>query len=221
MRSLPLLLTILVSAASGQTAHAALVHTIDFSDGSMWSVTTTLIGGAADGGSGVINGGDGLRADKVSNPGGILVEATLIGTIDTTGFSNLELFFSNSGAGTKEFDAIFGTSGDGFDITSTEGVSFNTIGATGAFLTSLNAGNAWNPTNAATAGQDLTFDASVNNSAITSLVIRLQVNENVEVIDLTGFTIQGTPEPGSMALMGVGLLGAFGVRRRRKNVSTD
>ena len=215
------MLAVLVIASINQSAKAALVHTIDFSDGAMWNVNTTLIGSATDPGAGVIGGGGGLRATKGNGTGALLVEATLIGTIDTTGFHSLQLFFTNSGAGTKEFDAVFGTSGDGFDITSTEGVDFDTIGAAGGFLTSLNTGQTWNPTNAATAGQDLTFDAIVDNGSITNLVIRLQVNANPEIIDLTGFQIMGTPEPSSMALMGVGLLSALGVRRRRRASKAD
>ncbi len=219
MRTLPLLLTIAILAACGSTASAALVDTIDFNDGN-WNVVVTTFGASpTDGGSGATVDGSGLVVDENSvsdlSSNGVLVTATLTGSIDTTGFHNLQLFFSNSGDN-EDHDQVFGTSGDGFDITSTAGISFDTNGAAGAFLTDLNNGTDWDPTNAATRGQDLNFGASVNNSSITNLVIRLQVNANDEIINLNGFQLMGTPEPSSMALMGVGLLGAFGASRRRK-----
>jgi hypothetical protein len=215
-------------------SYAVLVEALDFSNGAQWSVVVSPSGDAvATGTSGVLGGGSGLRTGKASGAAGtvVLVTATLIGTIDTTGFTDLELSFTNTIIDNLEYDATsgtYGSAGDGFLITSSQSISFDTSGANGgAFETALDPGAPvmWTPALAATHSQDLEFDATAENGSISNLIIRLQVNATAERIDLTSFEVNGTaiPEPGAALCGGLvsGIFGLVAVGRRFRGTSSS
>jgi len=187
-------------------ANGDLISTFDFNDGN-WDVQVTTFDGGVDDGSGVVSNTS-LFADRDSGTGGVLVTATLTGTISTVGFNDVTLSFTNTNtAGNLEYfgTTVFGSNGDGFSIQSSQGISFDTTGASSGFEILLDAGTAWNTTNASGQSQDLQFASSVNNSSVSNLTIQLQVDAESEAHTLSAFSLNGTavPEPSSFLFLGV------------------
>lgn len=216
-----------ILALGSMRADAAIISSdLDFDNPAIWSLAITTSSTAGDGGSGSIGSGTGLTADKGSGSGGVRLTATLIGSLSTVGFNDIFLTFTNSAAGGMEFDGInlaAVNSTDGFIVASTQGLSFTTNTASGLFKTALEPGTTWNPTNAITFGQDLTFDSSAENGSITNLVFILQVDANAEVVSLSGITLNGTaiaspsvPEPAGLTLA-ASALGLCVLRRFRRH----
>ena len=208
--------------------HAAVVATFNFSDSTVWDVSVGLdsTGTTTALGSGVTGGGTALTVDKQSSSGSVFLTANLVGSINTTGFFNLELRFSHqvTGGGNMEWDDpdyIPGgsfTGGDGFRILSSQGISFDTNNAPAAFETALDASPAtWSPTSATPFSQDLTFDPVTFDALISDLTIQLQTNANTEDLTLSNFEIHGTPIPEpSRALLAALALASTTLRRRRR-----
>jgi hypothetical protein len=202
-------LALAVFFCASATAQADLVTTFDFNDTSMWMVSVSTAGNMTDSGSGVVGSGATLAIDG-SGIGSILLTATLIGAINTAGFTDLTLSFANNTtAGGLEFHTLQfgGQVGDGFAISSDHGISFDTGIADDTFEAVLDGGATWDATTAAVYGQDLAFDASVNNGMITDLDIRMQVDVASEEFELSAFQVSGTvaavPEPTAFAFGGL------------------
>ena len=226
MRSFLAVLSV-VTVATDQVS-ADIIATFDFSD-AIWDVQVTEFGSPVDDGSGVVLGGTGLEADRTGGAGGsIYVNATLTGSISTSGFENIALEFTSDGSSQTAWDAgtVFGsTTGDGFRVMSGQGVDFDTRGAGTAFETLLDGfGTSWTPATAAgqTPGPtDLEFDASVNNGSVTDLTFELQVNSSndfvrLRTVMLTGDMITvGVPEPSVIAVLALITVGVIGRVQRR------
>lgn len=217
--------TLLILLSANNVANAGVITTLDFST-SDWNVGVTILGSALNNGSGVTLGGNGLRADRTGTAGGgIYVLVTLSGTISTVGYQNIKLEFVSDGSSTNRWDStrVFGSTGDGFRISSSEGIDFETKGAHTAFETKLDAsGTFWDTTTAAgmTPGPtDLQFSSAVDNSLITDLTFQLQVNDTndfirIRSVNITGDELTGVPEPSVLSFLTL-LTGCFTIARRR------
>lgn len=227
MKFLPLLTLLSLSVYAG-SCRADIITTINFDD-AIWDIqaietASDLIGAQ----SGSQFSGNSLTAEKDTTDGGaVIVTATLTGTISTIGFENIQLEFTQQSSN-LEYDAsnFSDGSGDSFAITSSEGLNFSTLGASSAFETALDQfGDVWTEANASTFGQTLSFDATVNNGTISSLVVQLKVNGSspAELTRIGNLTLTGsvaTPEPRAICFWLLGTAG-FVVFRRTRPLEND
>ena len=214
----------IIAACIALPAEAALITTVDFSDGGTWS-TTLSNSGSATNESQVVGGvGGSIVADKSGSAGGVRIEVDLVGSISTAGFENITLGFEGFSVGGLEWNGNLNggvASSDGLRIVGS-GVeinanSLNDISGTAAEV-DFDAGEVF-PT--ANFNSDFSFDASANNGSITDLTFTLQVNSNDEIFTLSDVRIYGDsvaaiPEPSSVLLLSVASIAGIVVLRRRR-----
>ena len=229
-RCLPILLAILTCAMP--TSQADVITTFDFSE-AIWNVSVSEFGNPVDASSGITLGGAGLLANRSGASGGsIYVLATLVGSISTVVFQKVALEFISDGSVSTAWDAntIFGsTTGDGFRISSSQGVDFSTVGANPTFEGLLDGtATSWTPTTASAPNlspgpTDLEFSPAVDNGAVTNLTLQLQVNALSDYVRIRNFTLTGdpfvasaaVPEPGSFFTLVLICTGYVASRRSR------
>lgn len=195
-------LVALFCISSFSKASAALVYTIDFTDGK-WQINGN-IGGSGDEGTNHGSTATSLTADTDNTWVGIRAMLASGQSIDTTGFKDLVLTFNSTTDDpdtTMAWDFSWQNDTDGYHVSSSQGFSFRS-----------NSGS--DP-----GSPDQMFDATADDGAITNLRFRLQANDPTEEIELSGFTITGTPlsvpEPSSILLCGTILSLGMGFSRRR------
>lgn len=205
---MPIVLVALLAVFAAQAGATNLIQNGNFQSGDFtdWTIGTTSGG----------TWGQGFPVVAGWPLGGMNAAEGEVGNVNPTGTQQggtlTQTFTSGAGAATLSF--LYAAMGDGTH-TNADGGDFTLI-LDGTTLNSVDVGQI-------TADQLITgtLSANVNLSAGSHTleidVTRLYLSsfQNTPYQYVTGVDVEGTPEPGSLILMGSGVLGLVGVLRRK------
>ncbi len=220
-----IILIVFLSVIYAPLNSAVIFEVDDFDDPSAWVVTTS-----SSGSSNIISSvtGSEIAVGRDSGTGGARLTLNLSAPISTIGFENITLGFRLNSADSLEWNgnlANIVNSTDGFRVLG-DGVninanSVNDITGTVAETEIIGGVQVQSETEGSLGSTsfvnaDFSFDASVDNSAITQLELILQINANPETLVLSGLTVSGDPIPEPTACLLLVCGGATLLCRRKR-----